>query len=184
MNKIIAIVGMCGSGKSVATEVFKERGYNNIYFGDVTFDEMKRLNMPVTPENERYMREKIREDANGDKGIYAKMLIPKITEAYKVGKVSIESMYSWSEYKYLRQAFGENFKVLCIATNRQVRYDRLSQREFRPLTFEQAENRDITEIENIEKAGPIAFADYYVTNNGDVKELVKKVGEFIDNIEK
>ena len=27
MNKIVAVVGMCGSGKSVATELFEKYGY-------------------------------------------------------------------------------------------------------------------------------------------------------------
>ena len=30
MNRLVAIVGMCGSGKSVATTFFKERGYKVI----------------------------------------------------------------------------------------------------------------------------------------------------------
>ena len=32
MNKLIAVVGMAGSGKSIATDYLKENGWNKIYF--------------------------------------------------------------------------------------------------------------------------------------------------------
>ena len=43
MNKIIlAIVGLPGAGKTEVTEyLIKETNWPKIYFGDVTFDEMK-----------------------------------------------------------------------------------------------------------------------------------------------
>lgn len=53
MNKIIAIVGMCGSGKSVACDILEEKGYKKVYFGGVTMDKLKEENLSVTPENEK-----------------------------------------------------------------------------------------------------------------------------------
>jgi hypothetical protein len=35
--------------------------------------------------------------------------------------------------------------------------------------------RDYSEIENIEKGGPIAMADYLVVNEGSLKDLHKKL---------
>ena len=71
MNKIIAVVGMCGSGKSVAVEEFIKRGWNHVYFGAATMNILKERNLPINEENERKVREELR--ASGDKGIYAKM---------------------------------------------------------------------------------------------------------------
>ena len=68
-NKIIAVVGMCGSGKSVAVEEFEKRGWKKIYFGEATFIKMKELGLEINEENERKTREMLR--ASGDKGIYA-----------------------------------------------------------------------------------------------------------------
>jgi len=39
------------------------------------------------------------------------------------------------------------------------------------LTAEETDRRDAAEIENLEKGGPIAAADYYVTNEGDLDAL-------------
>ena len=39
---VVAIVGMCGSGKSVATDIFEnELGYKKVYFGGVTMEKLK-----------------------------------------------------------------------------------------------------------------------------------------------
>ena len=38
MPNLVAFVGMCGAGKSVATEAFVSAGYTLVYFGGVTMD--------------------------------------------------------------------------------------------------------------------------------------------------
>ena len=180
MNKIVAVVGMCGSGKSRVVEVFGKHEFLNVYLGEATFDEMKRQNLPVTPENERKIREELR--AGGDKAIYAKLSLSKIEEAVKKGNVTIESMYSWAEYEFIKEKFGEDFMAVAVVVDKDIRYNRLTQREVRPLTLEQAATRDQTEIANIDKAEPIAVADYYVLNNGSEKELTRSVEEIISKI--
>ena len=178
-NIIVAVVGLCGAGKSEVTNIFVENKFEKVYFGDVTFDEMKKRNIEVTPENERLMREELR--ATNDMAIYAKKSEPKIKKAYEEGKnVVVESLYSWSEYKYLKEIYKDNFKLLAVVTDRDLRAERLKNRPNRPLTDEEVTQRDYSEIENIEKAGPIAIADRFVLNNGTFEELKEQVQEYID----
>ena len=40
MKKLIAIIGMAGSGKSIVTTYLENKGYNKIYFGGVIYDLM------------------------------------------------------------------------------------------------------------------------------------------------
>ncbi len=180
MNKIVAVVGMCGSGKSVATELFEKYGYQKVYFGQVTFDILKERGIDRTAESEQMIREELR--ASGDKGIYAKIYLPKIRELFKNGNVVIESMYSWSEYKYVKQEFGDAFSVLCIATDAPLRYARLQERDYRGQTKEESMKRDYTEIENIEKGGPISIADHCITNNADIETFKLEVEQYIKNL--
>ncbi len=178
-NKIVAVVGLCGAGKSEVTNIFLENKFEKVYFGDVTFDEMKKRNMEITEENERVIREELR--ATNDMAIYAKKSEPKIKKAYEEGKnVVVESLYSWSEYKYLKEIYKDNFKLLAVVTDRDLRAERLKNRPNRPLTDEEVTQRDYSEIENIEKAGPIAIADHFVLNNGTFEELKEQVQEYID----
>mgnify|MGYP000760700014 FL=1 len=81
MGKIVAIVGMCGSGKSIASKYFEDLGYKNVYFGGVTMEKLKEAGLEVTPENEKMMREKLRRELG--MGAYAKVLLPRILELSK-----------------------------------------------------------------------------------------------------
>lgn len=180
MNKIVAVVGMCGSGKSVAVEEFEKRGYKKVYFGEATMNVLKERNLPINEENERKVREELR--SSGDKGIYAKIFLPKIEELYKQGDVVIESMYSWSEYKYVKEKFGDAFTVLAIITNTPLRRERLLTRDFRPMTYAESMSRDYAEIENIEKGGPIVIADYNILNNTTKEDFLKEINKYLDTL--
>lgn len=172
MNKLVAIVGMCGSGKSVATTFFKDHGYEVIYFGGVTMKKLAEEGLEVTPENEKMMRERLRRDFG--MGAYAHVLIDDIRSSLEKGNVVLDGVYSWSELKILKQEFP-NIKFISIVVDKEKRYDRLNNREVRPFNYEQAVTRDISEIENLEKGGPICYADYFILNNNSEKEYMKNI---------
>ena len=179
MNKIIAIVGMCGSGKSIASDILVEKGYEKVYFGGVTLEKLKENNLEVNPENEKMMREKLRKELG--MGAFAKILLPRIKEYSTKKNVVLDGLYSWDEYLILKEEL-ENLKVIAIVTDKELRYSRLANREVRPLTKEEANERDLAEIENIKKAPPIAYADYYVLNNGTLEEYKERLEEILKEI--
>lgn len=178
---LIAIVGMCGSGKSIASEYFEKMGYKKIYLGGITMDKLKEENLEVNPENEKMMREKLRKDYG--MGAYALLSIPKIEELIKTDDVVLDGLYSWDELKILKEKYP-NIKVISIVVDKNIRYERLTTREIRPLTNQEAEKRDISEIENVAKGGPIAFADYYILNNGDMEIYNSELERIQKEIEK
>jgi dephospho-CoA kinase len=171
---------MCGSGKSIASDFFESKGYQKIYFGGVTLDELKKENLEDTPENEKMMREHLRKTYG--MGAFAQLLLPKIEECVKIGNVVLDGLYSWDEYKILYDKFKDDLIVLAIVENKDLRYERLNNRNIRALSKEQAINRDISEIENLAKAGPIAYADYYILNNSDIYNYTKQLEDFLGGI--
>jgi dephospho-CoA kinase len=181
MNKLVAIVGMCGSGKSVATSFFEEKGYKVIYFGGVTLKKLKEEGLDDTPENEKMMRDKLRKDLG--MGAYATVLLDDIKESLKNSNVVLDGVYSWSELKILNDEF-DNLDVLAVVADKDIRYERLANRIVRPFTNEEAKQRDISEIEDIEKGGPICFADYFILNNEDKDEYIKKLEYVYNMVEK
>lgn len=180
MNKIVAVVGMCGSGKSIASEYYEKRGYQKVYFGGVTLEKLKEENLEDTPVNEKMMRERIRKEYG--MAAYAILSLPKIEELVKTSNVVIDGLYSWDELVVLKEKFP-NLDVLCIVVNKKIRYNRLAIRDIRPLTNEEAKNRDITEIEALAKGGPISYADYYILNNGNNDEYYRQLDEVTKQIE-
>jgi len=179
-KKIVAIVGMCGSGKSVATDILVSRGWDKVYFGGITMDKLKEAGLEVTPDNEKYMREKLREDHG--MGAFALLSLPKIREFASTNDTVLDGLYSWEELKILREEFGDNLTVIAIVVDREIRYSRLAKREIRPLTREEAIKRDKAEIENSAKGGPIAMADYYIFNNNDVDVYEARLNEVLEVI--
>ena len=165
MKKIVAIVGMCGSGKSIASDYYEARGYKKVYFGGVVLEEVKNQGLEITPENEKIVRNQLR----ADYGMAAMAIksLPKIEEYSKTDNVVIDGLYSWDELLVLKEKFND-LKVISIVVDKEIRYNRLVNRDVRPFSNEDAIKRDINEIENMAKGGPIAYADYYILNNGDI----------------
>lgn len=137
--------------------------------------------MQITPENEKTVREELRREHG--MGAFAIKSIETIRRyAAQSNKVFIDGLYSWDEYKILADEFGSSIKLVYIAVNKKIRYERLSKREPRRLSETEAMQRDIAEIENSAKGGPIAFADAVVLNNGSKEEFIAAFADVIEQI--
>ena len=158
--KILAFVGLTGSGKSTAVE-----------------------NSPDSVESHRKFREKYREK-NG-KDAVAKKIVEQIHNLADAGqhRIIADGIYTWTEYKILKSEFPGELLVVATVAPRRLRYRRLSQREVRPLTSSEAYARDTAEIENLEKGGPIAIADHYVYNDGSVKKFDEQLDALAAELE-
>lgn len=180
MNKIICLVGMPGSGKSTIADELVKEGYKFARFGQITLDIVKEKGLPPTEENERKIRENIRKEHG--MGAYATLNIPKFDKLLEEGNLVADGLYSWTEYKILKEYYKDRIKIVAVLTPPKQRYDRLTKRtkidekmRSRPMTIDQAKSRDYAEIEQIEKGGPFAMADYYIINTGTLEELFKKI---------
>jgi len=176
-NKIIAIVGLCGSGKSEVSHTLLAKGFTYIRFGQLTIDELEKRGLEINEANERQVREELREKQG--KEAYARLNIPKIDEAIRKNNVVIDGLYSWEEYLVLREKYSNSLEVWATYTPKNLRYERLSKRTERPLTKEEIDSRDKAEIENLNKGGPIAIADYTIINDASLDVLKKKVEELL-----
>jgi len=175
--KVVAIVGMTGSGKSEVARVFTENGFNRIRFGDITDEEVARRGLELNEENERKVRELLRKEHG--MAAYAKLNLPKIDAALEKRDVVIDGLYSWEEYLVLKGHYGESLIVVAVWASPKTRYTRLTTREKRGLTREQAAGRDKAEIENINKGGPIAMADCTILNESFMDDLEAEVNKTI-----
>jgi dephospho-CoA kinase len=171
--KILLLVGMPGAGKSYCVEYLKKKGIPSVYFGGITIDEVKSRGLEVNEQNEKLVREELREKEG--KGAYAQRMITKIKNLHTDGydRIVADGLYSWTEYKIFKEAFGDNAVVVAVAAPRKVRHERLAVRPVRPLNESEVTNREYAEIENLEKGGPIANADFTLVNDTDTDNLLK-----------
>lgn len=175
--KVVAIVGMAGAGKSEVARVFEGHGFKKVRFGDITDEELKNRGLESNEENERYIRQQLREKYG--MAAYAKLNLPRIDSSLKSSNVVVDGLYSWEEYILLKERYGERLSVLAVWASPATRHARLAHRAKRSLTLEEAASRDESEIENSNKGGPIAMADFTIVNEASLEELKREAGRVL-----
>ena len=178
--KVVSIVGMSGSGKSEVARIFQEKGFATVRFGDITDEEVKKLGLKLTEENERPVRERIRKEHG--MAAYAELSLPRIDAALKTSHVVVDGLYSWEEYTYLKNRYGDNFIIVAVWASPRARYARLAGRKIRPLKPQEAAGRDSAEIENLNKGGPIAMADFTIINESSLSDMKRQAERIIDSL--
>jgi len=181
--KIIAFVGLTGSGKSAAVEYLTEKGFPKVYFGGVILDAMTEKGLEHTQENEKPFREELR--AREGKDFVVNRIVKQIRDLVNAGqhRIVADGLYSWTEYKVLKTAFPGELSVVAVIVPKRLRHSRLSNRPVRPLTSHEVDERDWAEIENLEKGGPIAIADHFIMNDGDLEKLHHDIDAVVSDID-
>jgi len=188
-NKLVCVVGMPGAGKSLVSDALVSSGFSYIRFGQITLDKLKEMGLALSEANEKKIREGLRKKHG--MAAFAVLNISKIDTLLEKSHVVVDGLYSWSEYKVLKEKYGERMRVLAVYAPPGLRSKRLKQRKvkkgdknqrFRPLKEEETRARDYAEIENLEKGGPISMADFTIVNTGTINQLKKQVREIIKDV--
>lgn len=179
---IIAPVGLAGSGKSSAVDYLASKGYPKIYFGGIIYKAMEEAGIEITWESQEKFREEIR--AREGKDFVVKRAIKNTHDLIAAGqrKIILDGLYTWSEYRILKREFPGALTTIAIVTPKHLRYKRMAERPERPMQPDEVDRRDWTEIENLEKGGPIAIADYFIHNDGDLEQLYSQIDQVLEHI--
>ena len=124
MRRLIAVVGMSGSGKSIATDYLENEGWTKLYFGGITYKLMAEAGVERTPDgkSEKEFRENLRREHGPE--CYAKFLEPDIKKALETNDVVLDGLYSWYDViRGLEIAMIDLFyeKILFIEMLRKLR---------------------------------------------------------------
>ena len=183
--KILAIVGMSGSGKSVVVDYLTDKGYPKVYFGGMIYKEMEKRGIERTEdgESEKQFREMIRETEGKDWVV--KQVIAETKDLIAAGqkRIILDGVYSWTEYKTLKHEFPKSLTFIAVVVDKKLRYERVANRPGRAFDHAAIRERDRSEIENLEKGGPIAAADYYILNNGTKEDMYQEVDRIIKEVD-
>ncbi|MHA2181621.1 MAG: AAA family ATPase [Promethearchaeota archaeon] len=167
--KILAIVGLPGSGKTTAIEAIKDLG-TVVTMGDIIRDEAQRRNIKPSGPNLGQIAQQLRQD--GGPGIIAKHCVELINKM-KEDIIFVDGIRSLAEVSVFRKFW--KFPIIAITVNEKKRLRRLLKR-FRsddPNNLVELKERDLRELkfglDNV-----IREADYKIKNNSTVEELKKK----------
>lgn len=180
--RIIAFVGLAGSGKSSAVEYLTEKGYPKVYVGGLIIQGVVDSGQEVNEVNERTYREEMRAKYGNE--IFMQRAIEQVKNLVDAGQheIILDGLYTWPEYKLLKHEFPGSLITIAIVTPKHLRYQRMAKRPKRPLQTHEVDERDWAEIENMQKGGPIAIADYFVYNDGSVEHLYEQVDTILQAI--
>jgi dephospho-CoA kinase len=190
MNKVVCITGLCGAGKSIVSDyLVNKKSFQFLRFGQITMDEVKKRGLPINEASEKLVREDIRKQHG--MGAFALLNLSKLDELIKKGYVVGDGLYSFEEYKILKDHFSDKLIVIAVYAPPCLRYERISQRisdstdtdlRHRSITVEEAKKRDIAELENLNKGATIAMADFTIQNTKDTNYLYEQIEEILISI--
>ncbi len=123
--KIIAFVGMPGSGKSEASAVARRLNIPVVSMGDVVREETARRGLPPTDENIGGVGTKLRREEGMD--AIAKRCVPRI-RLQNSSVVVIDGTRNIDEINYFKKQFGNNFKLVAIQAPFELRFERVKKR--------------------------------------------------------
>jgi dephospho-CoA kinase len=177
-KKVIAISGMPGAGKGVASEAGKSLGFDVLVLGDVIREETERRGIEPTPKNMGNVMLELR--ANEGVAVVAKRLLPKI-ESARSSTVIVEGVRSMHELQELQS----KYEVITVAIHAspKTRFQRLLSRERSddPKTWEVFFERDSREL-NVGLGHVIALADLVLINEGTIVDLQSEFKKEISRI--
>jgi len=187
-HTIVFVVGMAGSGKSTVSDALVKEGFSYVRFGQIVIDEVKKRGLEVNETNEKLVREDLRKKHG--MGALALLNLNNFDGFLAESNVVGDGLYSWTEYKILKEKYGDAMVVLAVYAPPSLRYQRLEHRaadhdvalRFRSIPREQSQARDYAEIEHMEKGGPIAMADFTIINAGALQDVQKQLQIFLTHI--
>jgi dephospho-CoA kinase len=178
IKKVIAIAGMPGAGKAVASSVAKKLDIPIFVCGDVIREEAKIRKIATTPETFGNLMFQIRKDEGAS--VVINRLLPKILET-KSKVVLVEGIRSMDELESLKK----NFEVILLAihVNSEQRFQRLIDRGRGddPKTIQEFESRDAREL-SLGLGSVLALADYLVTNDSTLEDFQQKLMDYFKNL--
>ncbi len=179
---LIGLTGKNGSGKGVAADFLKDRGFHYLSLSDVVRDEAKKRKKPVTRENLIAIGNDLRQKYGA--GVLAKRTLEKIdVDKHYV----IDSIRHPEEVRELRAKNG--FVLVQVAASPKIRFQRIKKRgrEKDPITF--SEFQRLENVEGKSKVGSdqqldrtLELADHTVQNSGTVSEFHDKIAKLVMKI--
>ena len=177
-KRIIAISGMPGAGKGVASEAMKEFGFEVLLLGDVIREETQRRGLEPTPKNVGSVMLQVRKDEGP--AVVVKRLVPKI-EASRSSTIIVEGVRSEEELRELRTKF--DVISVAIHASPRTRFQRLLSRgrSDDPKTWETFCERDNREL-NVGLGHVIGLADILLVNESTIDTLQSSFKAALDKL--
>ncbi len=175
--KVVATVGLPGSGKSVFEDVAEELDVPVVSMGDVIRREVSRRGLERTDENMGRVAVELREE-EGDAAVAERCvdLVRDAVEESESDVVLVDGVRGQAEVERFRDEFGDDLEVVAIEVPFDVRLERLRERAREDDMSSEEELRRRDERERGYGLGEaMEEADIRVENLGTINEFKEVV---------
>ncbi len=178
--KLIAFIGMPGSGKSEASDVARRLKIPVVNMGDVVRKEAARRGLSPTDENIGGTGTALRRDE--DMNAIAKRCVPEIRQLDR-DLVVIDGTRNIEEVNYFKKQFGSDFKLIAIHAPFDVRFERMKKR---------ARSDDMTAIEELKRRDErekswgldkaMELSDINLNNTGSLEKFREEIRKLLNTV--
>lgn len=189
MSIYIGVVGQIAVGKGILVEYFtKNLGFTSFSLSSLLHEELKRQNIKnYTRKELQDLGDKWRKQF-GDAVLAKKAMFQIKNLKFKIKNYVIEGIRNTGEIEYLKKI--PNFVLIGVKAKRELRFKRLLQRAkpWDPKNwndFVVVDRRDlgIGQKKSGQQVGKcLAYCDYTLTNNKDVKDFQRKVKKLMEKL--
>ena len=195
---IIGVVGQIASGKGILVSYLTEKlGFTSFSLSAIVHEELeKKGGAKFTRQTLQDVGDELRREYGDD--VLAKRILRQIesdkirynrsSQLNQLNRVVIEGIRNLAEIEFLKK--NSNFILIGVKASRELRFKRvlLRGKKWDPKTYEdflKVDRRDIGIGQN--KSGQqvgkcLAYCDYMLTNNKDVKDFQGKVEKLMKKI--
>lgn len=168
---LVAVCGLAGAGKTTVVDMLEQLGEGaRVYVGAFVTAEVERRGLSATAQNERQVREELREAGGMD--ALAQLALPTIGGILDAGRVAlVDAIYCVEEFELYRARFGDGVIRIAIKTTKPERERRLAVRTLRPIDAEAFAKRDEFELDRLGLAGVMSAAERTLGNDGSLDDL-------------
>lgn len=176
---LIGVTGFAGAGKSTSIDYLTDQlSGHQVYVGQYIRDEVERRGLEVTPENEKRIRDEVRQ-VDGDEA-FARRALPQIRQILETSWALIDAIYVKAEWQLYRARFNERAFLFKVDTPQVTRIERLANRQCRSLTADEVRSRDSYELRELRLQEVFDIADATVNNEGPIEALRDQLDALIN----
>ena len=184
--KVIGLTGTIGSGKEVVKEFLKRKlNCYHVTLSDIIKAEIQKKGGSIDRTTMQNIGNEMRQK-------YGNHILAKLAVEY-LGRdkeaIIVDGVRNMAEIEYLKEKFGNNFKLVAVNAPQEVRFQRVVERgRDDPRAWEEFVKTDERDQGTGEpESGQhvkdcVANADYTIVNDGTLEELEEKVNELKETI--
>jgi len=186
---IIGVVGQIASGKGILVNYLtRHLGFTSFSLSSIVHSELRKKGIKeFTRQTLQDVGDRLRREYGDD--VLARRL-NEVIKGQKKSKVVVEGIRNPGEIEFLKK--NPSFILIGVKANRELRFKRLLERTkpWDPKTwndFVKADRRDlgVGQKKSGQQVGKcLAYCDYVLTNNNNVREFETKVEKLIKKIYK